>query len=114
MNDLRIWALAVLGVALVVLVSTTLWQTSGGVVAPDSDEAWTVVGIINPERLPVGDGKVSGEPVVGSVWACQRAFPQRNIHTGPWLNGDGTYDSRKLVRVGGGGVAVPALGGARW
>jgi hypothetical protein len=54
-------------------------------------------------RLPVGDGKVSKEPMTGWVWACRVAPNSRaGAHQqGPWFNGDGTYDFTAKATVPG-------------
>lgn len=46
-------------------------------------------------RLPLGDGRVSTEPLAGYVWSCQTSFPTDNVGAyavGDWFNGDGTFD----------------------
>jgi len=44
-------------------------------------------------HLPIGDGHVSTQPEVGSVWSCQTSFNGRGASgTGSWFNGDGTFD----------------------
>ena len=43
--------------------------------------------------LPVGDGKISNQPEVGSVWSCNTSFDGRGAKgTGDWMNGDGTFN----------------------
>lgn len=48
---------------------------------------------IDLTHLPLGDGKISGEPRVGYIWAC-RTDPNAGgaFQAGPWIRGDGTYD----------------------
>lgn len=45
-------------------------------------------------RLPIGDGKISGSPEVGSVWSCASQFriPGPNSKVGDWFRNDGTFD----------------------
>src|SRR5687768_16372116 len=55
-------------------------------------------------HLPVGDGKLSQEPMVGYVWRCGDGGPASNGGAkveGPWFNGDGTYDLTKKYIVDG-------------
>lgn len=48
---------------------------------------------IDLSRLPVGDGKIAGEPAVGTVWPCSTAFGGGGAaRPGPWLRDDGTFD----------------------
>lgn len=48
---------------------------------------------IDKTRLPIGDGKIARQPVVGHVWPCQtQGFGTRREHGGPWIKSDGTYD----------------------
>lgn len=44
--------------------------------------------------LPVGDGKISTRPEVGSVWSCSHQFrvPGPNSKVGNWSKDDGTFD----------------------
>lgn len=53
----------------------------------------------DPEKLPVGDGKISDSPQQGFLWSCQtNAMGSGALAEGPWFNGDGTYNSlAKLV-----------------
>lgn len=41
-----------------------------------------------PELLPVGDGRVSRQPEVGNIYACQTTFRAGRPHSGPWIHGD--------------------------
>lgn len=49
---------------------------------------------IDLKRLPIGDGKISTYPKVGSVWSCRTRFRNRGgAHaSGDWIQADGTYD----------------------
>jgi len=53
-------------------------------------------------HLPVG-GTPSSQPAVGSVDSCQTSFPPTGgaQSTGPWFNGDGTFDLTKKPVVEG-------------
>lgn len=59
-------------------------------------------GGIDKNRIPIGDGKISTRPEQGHVWPCQtNGFGSRREHSGPWINGDGTYDfSNKPAAAG--------------
>jgi hypothetical protein len=50
--------------------------------------------VINLNRIPIGDGKLSQQPQVGSVWSCRSRFRTKGgaFASGDWMNGDGTYD----------------------
>ena len=55
-------------------------------------------------RLPVGDGRISSTASKGSIYACRSRFNPNapGAHqTGPWMNGDGTFDLTKKVTVDG-------------
>lgn len=56
-------------------------------------------------NLPVGDGKLSQEPMVGYVWRCGDGGPSSNGGAkveGPWFNADGvTFDLTKKYIVDG-------------
>ena len=52
-------------------------------------------------RLPIGDGRLSDEPESGAIWLCNQQFPDRNVHIGPWINDDGTFDYTSKVVVEG-------------
>jgi hypothetical protein len=44
-------------------------------------------------HLLIGDGHVSTQPEVGSVWSCQTSFNSSGaFNSGSWMNGDGTFD----------------------
>ena len=44
-------------------------------------------------HLPVGDGNVSNQPMIGSVWSCQQTFNGGGAFaSGDWMNGDGTFN----------------------
>jgi YHYH protein len=44
---------------------------------------------VSAQALPVGDGKVTGYPAVGNIYACTTAFRGGGAqHTGPWVHGD--------------------------
>jgi YHYH protein len=49
---------------------------------------------IDLKRLPMGDGKISTYPEVGSVWPCRTSFRSvAGAHaSGDWIHPDGTYD----------------------
>jgi YHYH protein len=49
---------------------------------------------VDLKHLPIGDGKVSTHPEVGSVWPCRTRFHSRaGAHaSGDWIHSDGTYD----------------------
>lgn len=49
---------------------------------------------VDLKHLPIGDGKVSTHPEVGSVWPCRTHFnSMAGAHaSGDWIHSDGTYD----------------------
>jgi hypothetical protein len=51
--------------------------------------------------IPLGDGRLSTEPKVGSVFSCQRNFRRAGIvHTGDWIDEDTkTWDATKKIAV---------------
>jgi hypothetical protein len=54
-------------------------------------------------HLPLGDAKYSTTSAsVGSIYLCQNSVrSQAATISAPWMNGDGTYDPSKLVKVDG-------------
>ena len=77
----------------VLLVSVLSLATAGATGVPaTSDE----------HHLPVG-GTPSSQPAVGAVDSCQTSFPSTGgaQSTGPWFNGDGTFDLTKKAVVEG-------------
>lgn len=55
---------------------------------------------VDPTHLPVGETVT--KPTVGGLWTCQTSFGGGGAQsTGPWFNGDGTYDSTKKATVDG-------------
>jgi len=56
-------------------------------------------------KLPIGDGKLSQEPMAGYVWRCGDGGPSSNGGAqvkGPWFNSDGTsFDMTKKYIVDG-------------
>jgi hypothetical protein len=54
-------------------------------------------------RLPLGDGKVATTPTAGAVDSCQSSFAAAGGATrdGPWIHGDGTWDSTAKIAVAG-------------
>jgi YHYH protein len=56
---------------------------------------------IDPTRIPLGDGRISGSPEVGSVYSCQTTFGGRGeAHGGPWIDEEnGTWDSTIKLSV---------------
>lgn len=75
-------------------ISTT--STSSSVVP-------TAVGsAVSPQRVPLGDGKVSTSPQRGYVFACQTRFVGGGaFRDGPWIKSDGTWDSTAKALVDG-------------
>src|SRR6266540_2231959 len=57
---------------------------------------------VDPRRLPLGDGKISKAPRVGWIWVCRVDPGAGGAHrNGPWIRGDGTWDSTAKLAVGG-------------
>ncbi|MBI1209848.1 MAG: hypothetical protein GC190_00150 [Alphaproteobacteria bacterium] len=47
------------------------------------------VDVLDPHRLPLGDGRVSSEPQRGDVWSCMTHFSGGGaMHDGGWIHGD--------------------------
>lgn len=67
---------------------------------PDPSEAADAV---SPTEIPLGDGNVSTEPEVGSVWSCTDDFRTGGArHAGDWIDDEnGTWDSVAKVEVQG-------------
>ncbi len=49
---------------------------------------------VDLKHIPIGDGRISSQPEVGSIWSCRTRFRSRiGAHaTGDWIQADGTYD----------------------
>jgi hypothetical protein len=74
----------------------------------ESDASHTHETEIDLTHLPVGDGNVSNQPVVGSVWSCQQTFNGGGAFApGDWMYGDGTFDLTAKPTVDG-SVTWPA------
>ena len=53
-------------------------------------------------HLAVGDGKYSTSPQMGYVYSCMTSFSGGGAQgTGPWMNGDGTWDATKKAVIDG-------------
>ncbi|MCH0557210.1 YHYH protein [Streptomyces sp. MUM 16J] len=63
--------------------------------------AWSAV--IDPKKIPLGDGKVSTTPQTGSLYSCNTSFRGGGArHDGPWLDSENkTWDSTAKVHVQG-------------
>jgi YHYH protein len=74
-------------------------STSAG--AAGVPAAWSQV--IDPAAIPLGDDKISTEPVIGSLYSCKTRFGGRGApHGGPWINeANKTWDSTTKVHVQG-------------
>jgi YHYH protein len=52
--------------------------------------------IFDLQHIPIGDGKISTRPTVGSVWSCRTRLGGDGIGgaqtSGAWIHADGTYD----------------------
>ena len=81
------------GVLLVLVLALTSANASG------QQEAR--IDVLDPHRLPLGDGRVSGEPKRGFVWSCQSNFRGGGAqHTGAWIHGE-TWDMTSKLHVHG-------------
>jgi hypothetical protein len=68
--------------------------------SPTSSEAVvqkkTIVVGVDLKHIPIGDGQISTQPQVGSVWSCRTHFGGDGIGgaqaSGSWIHPDGTYD----------------------
>lgn len=59
------------------------------------------VDVLDPHRLPLGDGKVSTQPMRGYVYSCRMQFRGGGAqHAGGWIHGS-TWDATKKIWVGG-------------
>lgn len=64
--------------------------------------AGSVSADVDLTKLPLGDGKISDNPLRGSVWPCQtETFGTRRSHGGEWIKADGTYDFANKPTVDG-------------
>lgn len=60
------------------------------------------VDTLDTTRLTLGDNKTSPSPQAGYVYACSTQFNGGGASgTGPWMNGDGTWDLTKKYTVDG-------------
>jgi hypothetical protein len=56
---------------------------------------------LSADTLPLGDGRISTAPAVGSVYSCQTRFAGGGAQgTGPWIHGD-SWDPDGKPRVDG-------------
>lgn len=62
----------------------------------------TVTGV-DLRHLPIGDGRISVQPKVGSVWSCRTRFRNKGgAHaSGDWIQADGTYNLTAKPTVNG-------------
>jgi hypothetical protein len=61
------------------------------------------VDVLDPHRLPLGDGQVSALPRSGFVFSCQQRFPENAPGAeidGPWIHGS-TWDLTQKISVHG-------------
>lgn len=87
------WMMATLAAAVVLVASATPAVARG-----DGNG-------VDETHLPVG--KTVTKPTVGGLWTCQTTFNGGGASTtGPWFNGDGTFDKTKKYHVDG-SVAWP-------
>ena len=70
---------------------------------PDSDQSTSPhADTLDVTHLPLGDGKYSASPQSGYVYVCNTQFSGGGASgTGPWMNGDGTWDLTKKFTVDG-------------
>jgi YHYH protein len=66
---------------------------------------------VNLQQIPIGDGRISDRPTIGSVWSCRANLGGDGIGgaqaSGNWIHADGTYDftSKPIVD---GAIAWPS------
>lgn len=83
------------------LVATT-WSAGPAAAGMVEGLTGSLRATVDRTRLPIGDGNVSTSPTVGAVWACQTTFSGPGaLVKGPWMRGDGTYDSTTKAVVDG-------------
>lgn len=47
------------------------------------------LGVAHGQMLPLGDGRVTNQPLVGNVYPCRTTFrPGGARHDGPWIHGE--------------------------
>jgi hypothetical protein len=64
--------------------------------------ASTVFADVDLTKLPLGDGKISDHPELGSVWPCQtETFGTRRSYRGEWIKKDGSFDFANKPSVDG-------------
>jgi len=80
-------------------VAAVLVSTAGGTNECHAQSAQ--VNVLDPHNLPLGDGKVSTEPLRGYVYSCRSQFRGGGAqHSGGWIRGS-TWDITKKTSVQG-------------
>jgi hypothetical protein len=75
--------------------------------APTAASPGPHVDVLDPTHLTLGDQKISSGPQRGYVFSCMTQFNGSGAQgSGPWLNGDGTWDLTRKLSVDG-AVAWP-------
>lgn len=92
-------------VATTAVLLATVWSTGPAAATMVDNLAGAVRASTGVDRthLPIGDGKLSRSPTVGSVWSCQTSFASNAgaFTNGPWMRSDGTYDDTARAVVDG-------------
>jgi YHYH protein len=78
----------------------TAWPTPAGA-ASGVPVTWSHT--VDPAAIPLGDDKVSSEPLAGSLYSCKVRFAGRGApHDGPWIDeADHTWDATAKPQVEG-------------
>lgn len=82
-------------------INTNSQTTGTSKSVAQSTNTWSAT--VDPKALPLGDGKISASPQVGSVNSCTTSFRGGGArHAGSWINDSaGTWDSEAKVAVAG-------------
>ncbi len=77
-------------------------QSNGQAPASQNDVNNAGTTSVDLTHLPLGDGHISTQPEVGSVWSCQTNFGNGGAsHSGSWINSDGTFNETVKPTVSG-------------
>jgi YHYH protein len=104
MMKLRFFGLIAIVAALLIMLSFAIPKLSSSLRSQPMETPIAVSQLRDPigeadlkqilNHIPIGDGRISTRPKVGSVWSCRTRFGRSGgAHaSGAWIHGDGTYD----------------------
>ncbi len=100
MIKIRFFGLTAIVATLLILLSFSIPKLSSSLRSQPIETPIVIANQSTPivevdlKHLPIGDGRLSTEPKVGSVWSCRTRFRRTGgAHaSGAWIHGDGTYD----------------------